>query len=202
MLSSDLLNSHSSGYLNIVVGPMCSGKSLHLIANCEKLADIGFKSLIIIPELETRNYNSIFSHSSGYSGVSKKIDVIQTNNLLDINITDYDIISVDECQFFDKSLHEAVEKWLYLKKRVYLASLDGDSNQKIFGFVSELLPLADDFVKIKSKCLNCCRIAKEFGVHIYNDAIFTIRKSGNDQSTILVGGLDIYEPVCRYHLKN
>ena len=195
-----LINSHSSGYLSIVVGPMFSGKSLHLISTCEKLSDIGFRSLIIIPELETRNSDNVFSHSSGYRGVSKKVDVMKTSSLLDVDVQLYDVIAVDECQFFDQNLRGAIETWLILKKRIYLASLDGDFKQKIFGSITEMLPIADDFVKIKSKCSKCCELAKHIGSHIYNDAIFTHRKDLTTINIIAVGGTEMYEPLCRYHM--
>jgi thymidine kinase len=194
----ELINANTTSSLNIVVGPMFSSKSSYILTKLTNLSDLGHTCLIIIPTLETRNNNSLHCHSSGYKYISSKIDITQNSTLMEINIDKYDAIGIDEAQFFS-DLVEVIKIWMCKKKRLYVASLDGDFHQNLFGDITKLLPIADEFIKIKSKCVYCCNVAKKLGINIYNDAICTIRK-GTDTSTILIGALDIYEPVCRYHL--
>lgn len=56
-----------------------------------------------------------------------------------------------------------------------------------FGSLVDLVPMADSVVKLTARCQVCGQ-----------DAIFTLRKT-RDMRTELVGGADVYMPVCRKH---
>ena len=67
------------------------------------------------------------------------------------------------------------------------AGLDGDFKRKKFGSILDIIPLADDVIKIKAICTECMK----------NDAIFTHRLSKETTQTI-VGGSELYKPLCRF----
>lgn len=65
----------------------------------------------------------------------------------------------------------------------FLVELD----RRSFGSVLDIIPLADTVTKLTAQCELC-------GKH----ALFTLRKS-NETQTELIGGSDVYMPVCRQH---
>jgi thymidine kinase len=171
--------------LDVFLGPMFSGKSTELIRIIRLYRIINKKILIIKPIIDNRyNSDSITNHNNE----SEKS--ISVNNLSEIqNIQDYDLIIIDEGQFFN-DLKENIKKWIdNYNIKIIVAGLDGDYNRNPFYNILEILPLADNFVKYKSLC-NICNDGTE--------AIYTFRKS-NSNEQILIGSNEYYIPVCREH---
>jgi thymidine kinase len=59
--------------------------------------------------------------------------------------------------------------------------------RRSFGSVLDIIPLADSVTKLTARCELCRR-----------RAFFTLRKTEETQ-TELIGGADVYMPVCRQH---
>ena len=59
--------------------------------------------------------------------------------------------------------------------------------RKKFGSVLDIVPLADSVTKLTARCELCGR-----------RAFFTLRKT-QETKTELIGGADVYMPVCRQH---
>jgi thymidine kinase len=204
------------GCLHIIIGPMCSGKSSELIRELTRYADIGMKVLYVnyVEDVRDDKYDTIFStHSSQYKGkkfTSQNITAIKVKHLNDIDetIEDYDIIGIDECQFFTDIIDVVPSLVNKKRKVVYCAGLDGDFNQNVFGKTLFLIPYADSCRKLNAKCSICLKemsnknssfIGKD-KLSSINDAPFT-NKFGGSEEQKQIGGLDIYSPVCRYHLR-
>ena len=62
-----------------------------------------------------------------------------------------------------------------------------DIGRKKFGSVLDIVPLADSVTKLTARCELCGR-----------RAFFTLRKT-QETKTELIGGADVYMPVCRQH---
>lgn len=185
--------------LRLIVGPMCSGKTSRLRSELTRYADLGFSVLIINSAIDTRpGVDGLSSHSSDYQGLSKKISVQKVLRLQEAKIDDYQIIGVDESQFFSDLL--TVNQWVDdLGKTVYVAGLDGDVHRNPFGKILDLIPMADKIEKITAVC---CRCVEENGQLV--DAPFTrltITEEMPDDH-IRVGGTEMYVPVCRRHYRN
>ncbi|XP_031490582.1 pentatricopeptide repeat-containing protein At4g16470-like [Nymphaea colorata] len=101
-----------------------------------------------------------------------------------------DVIGIDEAQFFEDLYDFCQIAADRDGKTVIVAGLDGDYLRRSFGSVLDIVPLADTVTKLKARCELC-------GKH----ASFTLRKSGEMQ-TELIGGADVYMPVCRQHYVN
>lgn len=69
----------------------------------------------------------------------------------------------------------------------YTASSDNTSCRRRFGSVLDLIPIADSVTKLTARCGLC-----------EQRAYFTLRKT-NDTGKELIGGADVYMPVCRQH---
>lgn len=96
----------------------------------------------------------------------------------------YDVILIDEGQFFD-DLDEFAEQAANLGKIVVVAALDGDFNRRPFGRIPWMLSLAEDVTKLSAVCVVC-----------HENAAFSLRTVAS-QELVLVGGKESYVAVCR-----
>ena len=172
--------------LKIILGPMFSGKSTELIKHIRNLKVIDIPIIVIKPKIDDR-YEKYYicSHNK------EKEECILVDNIFDIIYDESYINSkyviIEEAQFI-KNLKRFVSQELKNKSFI-IAGLDGDYKRESFGEILELIPLADDVIKLKALCKIC------------NDGtpgIFT-KKIINNSEQILIGSNDTYIPTCREH---
>jgi thymidine kinase len=171
--------------LDIIIGPMFSGKSFELIRRIRLLKILEKEYLVIKPKLDDRytDENVICTHNYD------KEKCIQVKKLSESyhNNYNYDTIFIDEAQFFP-DLKDFVLNVLEKKNiNIVMAGLDGDFLRKPFGQVLELIPYSDTCIKKRA----LCKICKD-GSH----ALFSHRISSRDEQ-VLVGSTETYTPVCR-----
>lgn len=175
-----------SGKLELIIGPMFSGKSTELIRRIRLQKTINKKVLVIKPSIDNRyNIDKLTSHN--YDSV----DCIVLQNLKDFkdDVKKYDTIIIDEGQFFP-DLKEIVCSWInYYPVTIIVGGLDGDYQCNPIGQILELIPYADKCKKLTSYCTIC---------HDGTPAPFTYRIIKSDNK-VLVGGAESYTPVCRKH---
>lgn len=189
--------------LEVFVGCQASNKSLSNILESTKWLDVlGGKGLFINSSIDSReSIDNISSNSSSYRGISDKFDTFKVLSLMEIlslvNIDDYQVISIDECQFFPDL--EVFVKFLLSKNlHVICSGLDSDWLANDFGQVSKLLKLSTRFVKLSAKCLWCKNELNSTNVRLIPDACRTGKLiSGSAQ--IEAGGKDKYVPLCFHH---
>lgn len=193
-------------HLTLYLGCMFSGKSSRLVADLTTSADTGLSALYINHSDDIRDVEKsdscITTHHSSFSGLSEKIDKIKTKNLLEINVTNYHVIGIDECQFFE-DLFEAVTLWLDNDKIIICSGLDGDFCKNVFGQTLKLIPHAEKVEKLNARCYLCLEELKKKDFHGNYMSItgsFTARTDGQKEQKV-IGGADKYIPVCRYHHK-
>mgnify|MGYP001254225680 FL=1 len=177
-----------TGYLKIILGSMFSGKTTELIREYKRFTSCGYECLFINHELDKR-YNSNDKQTATHDGNyinslnigSKLFDFFTKESFL----SRYDVIFINEGQFFD-DLYEFVDYAVNeKKKRVYVCGLDGDFKRKKFGALLDIIPLCDDLVKLKAICKGCT----------FKEGIFTFRLSNEKEQTVI--GADNYVPLCR-----
>jgi thymidine kinase len=173
--------------LQLVIGPMFSGKSTELIKIIRTLKVINRKYIVIKPLIDDRyEKNYIVSHNKESEECIVGNDL---NDILDEEINQYQTIIIDEGQFL-KNLKNKTLYWVEkLNKHVVIGGLDGDFKRNPIGEILELIPYADDYKKLKALCKVC------------NDgtpAIFSHRICQSDEQ-ILIGAGDSYIPLCRKH---
>ena len=181
-------NIDNCGFLELVIGPMFSGKTLFLINKFNELNDNGESVLVINHNLDNRySYTNIVAHNGKCMPIS-----IMAEKLMDIKCDDYkncQNILINEGQFFP-DLFEFTKKLLVENKYIYISGLDGDFKQKKFGQILDLIPICDKITKLNAKCSLCLK--KE----IDTKAIFSHRLI-ESQDTILIGSSESYIPICR-----
>ena len=179
----------SVGYLKIILGCMFSGKTTELFREYRRHTSCGFNCLLINHNSDkryTENNKKTSSHDGNLINSihigDKLIDFFKKND----TILNYQIIFINEGQFFD-DLYDFVDYIVNKKnKKVYVCGLDGDFQRKKFGSLLDIIPLSDDVIKIKAICTECK----------LNDGIFTHRTSQEKTQTI-IGGSESYKPLCR-----
>lgn len=193
------------GSLTVIFGPMFSGKTTRLIHELTRFVDVTTethktKCLLINHIFDDRDRNMIVSsHGSSFKGVSSLIDLLQTDNLEDIAIDNYNVIGIDEAQFF-RSLNITLD-WIKKGKIVIICGLIADSFMRPFGQLHSLITYADNVIQchaICSECIKCKTTVITPDVLSGMKAAFTFRLDASiDQ--IDIGAADKYIPVCRYH---
>jgi thymidine kinase len=184
---------------------MFSKKSTKISAELTTFADLGKKCLFVnhviderAESLSTVDDGFISLHSSSSFHLSPLIDKIKVERLSDIDVKSYDVIAVDECQFFS-DLVDIICQWVDEQgKTVLCAGLDGDANRNVFGQTLFLIPHADKVSKLRAKCIRCLQ-ENQAPLPIVNKAPFTIRTAKQSGEKILVGGSEYYTPACRFH---
>jgi thymidine kinase len=181
--------SNNTGKLELFIGPMFSGKSTELIKNVRLHQVLNRNVLVLKPKIDDRyDNNRIVTHSGEKEDCSISIDDLQ-NISIEI-IQKYDIIVIDEGQFF-KSLKECCLTWVEkYDKHVIVGGLDGDFLRKPIGEILDLIPYADSYKKLCALCKIC------------NDgtlALFSKRIINNKDEQVLIGGAESYISVCRKH---
>lgn len=173
--------------LEVVCGPMFSGKSSYIYTIVNRYASIGVETLVIKPASDIRYSDKpeVVTHD----GV-KFACYSTAGHLMNIphEITNTpNVIIIEESQFFDdlvvfvRSLVESFHK------NVVVVGLDGDSNRKPFGQVLDCIPLADKVTRLTAMCANCAD---------GTPALFSYRKV-HIGGQVLIGGTDSYAPYCR-----
>jgi len=193
--SEELSGKFSEGTLELIVGPMFSGKSTAALLKLAQMADIGFDVLYVNHADDIRNTEAqdgvVSTHNSQYKSLSKKINSVKVTHLSDVDVEDYQYIGVDEGQFYP-DLYENVLEWVTVYgKNVIVASLDGDAYRRKFGQVLDLIPNADSVTKLKAYCDRCRENEKKI-----RPAPFTARLSTSKDAKV-VGGRNLYMAMCR-----
>jgi len=174
------------GYLEIIFGPMFSGKSSRLIQISRKYKTLNQKILIVKPIIDNRysERSEIVTHDKITEPCMLCNDLCVIVNIID----KYDVILIEEAQFFPE-LYTYVVEWCKTK-HVYVAGLNGDAKKQLFGEIYKLIPHADEVIFMKALCKIC------------NDgtsAVFTQKLISSNNNVIQVGGENIYSAVCRKH---
>lgn len=178
-------SNNSVGYLEIILGPMFSGKTSRLVEIYKKCKFCNIAVTVINHTIDNRYDNELLSTHD-----KVLIPCIRTERLSDIwttnkDVANSDVILINEAQFFE-DLYEVVVEMLKCHKKVYLCGLDGDFERKKFGTILDLIPLCDEVHKLTSLCSLCKNGTR---------GIFSMRLTSETEQTVV--GSDNYIPVCR-----
>lgn len=173
----------SMGWIEVICGPMFSGKSEELIRRLRR-AEIARQRVQVFKPLVDDRFaaDEIVSHSAMRIEAERVPNAPQILERLDPRT---EVVGVDEAQFFDERLIEVCDRLANLGKRVVVAGLDLDFMGRPFEPLPQLLARAEDITKTLAICVRCG-----------NPANFTQRIVDNEER-IVVGGSAAYEARCR-----
>ena len=175
--------------LEVVMGPMFSGKSSHINTIVKRYSAIGIDTLVIKPASDDRYsvYAEVVTHDKVKFGcLSIMGNLMEIDNAITVKPK---VIIVEEAQFFDDLVLFAKCMVENFHKHVVVVGLDGDSDRKPFGQVLQCIPLCDSVTKLTAMDM----ISKDG-----SDAIFSLRlKNVNEDGQICVGAADKFLAVNR-----
>ena len=158
---------------------MFSGKTEELI-NRIKSSNKSFK--VFKPDVDTRNKKNIIeSHSKleiEATTISNPNEILKYKNK-------FDIIGIDEAQFFSHDIVDICNILANSGVRVIVAGLDMDYMGKPFGPMPFLMAIAEDVKKVHAVC-------SETG----DPALYSYRRVENSE-TIMIGEKKEYNPLSR-----
>jgi len=178
------------GWIEVICGPMFSGKSEELIRRVKRLEYAKKEVLVFKPTLDDRYANDeVVSHSK------LKTRSININRAADImrhlTPTTY-AIAVDEVQFIDEGIIELARNLASKGLRVILAGLDTDFRGEPFLVVAKLLSIAEYIQKLAAICVVCGAPATR------TQRIIAGQPAFYDDPIIKVGASESYEARCRH----
>tara|TARA_B100000131_G_C18019259_1_gene573856 strand:- start:65 stop:613 length:549 start_codon:yes stop_codon:yes gene_type:complete len=175
--------------LKIVIGPMFSGKTTYLLNELNKFSCINLKCLYVNSIKDSREDDNYSTHNPTIGGCGN-ISSVKCDDLSKIIVDDFDVIGIDEYGLFD-NFNNVLLDWIETKnKNVIVCGLNGDFLRRKFGYIIDLIPLADDVKVLNPYCKDCGKKS------LLNKAIFSKRIS--DEKDVISIGNSNYKPVCRY----
>ncbi len=186
----------TEGNLEVICGPMFSGKSEELIRRMKRVEISGKNFLIIKPALDDRyDKEHIVSHDKRMLKAhvigNDKNSLKEVEEYINKSQEFIEVLGIEEANFFDHYIIELSEKWVKEGRRVIVGGLDTDFLGRPFGPMPQLLAIADDVDKLKAICMKCKnRLATK------TQRLVNGNPAPRDAPTILVGASDFYEPRC------
>jgi thymidine kinase len=185
---------HNEGYLELILGPMFSGKTTQIIQIHNNYSYIG-KTVVVINYAEDKRYHdsmlSTHDHKMIPCILSHNIENIwndpnNTNNNYYSDLHNADVILINEGQFFKNLKSVVIDMVENHNKIVYICGLDGDFKREKFGEILDLIPYCDKVTKLNAFC-SMCRNGKK--------GLFSCRVSKETEQVVI--GSDNYKPLCR-----
>lgn len=179
-----------SGCLEVICGPMFSGKSEELIRRLRRAKIAKQITVTFKPHIDDR-YELEYVVSHNGSKVEAKPLQHVTDIIAIVTTLQATVIGIDEAQFFSQELVNVICQLINDNKRVIVAGLDLDFRGVPFGCMPLLLAIADKVSKLQAICTQCG-----------SDAHFTQRLVNSapakwDDPIIQVGAQDAYQARCR-----
>ncbi len=173
------------GSIEVICGPMFSGKTSELIRRVERAQIAKQRVQIFKPAIDVRyDKEDVVSHTSR----SLKAEPVESAVDILLKLKDSTrVVAIDEVQFFDDAIVTIVMKLAARGYRIICAGLDLDYRARPFGPMPTLLALADEVVKIHAICTVCGAPATR------------TQRLSTAKAQVLLGETDAYEARCRGH---
>jgi thymidine kinase len=181
-LEKDTNSESRTGWIEVVCGSMFSGKTEELIRRLNRARIAKQRIQIFKPQIDKRySDENVVSHDAS----SVPSIPVQSASQILFYANEYDVVGIDEAQFFDDELAGICEKLANAGVRVIVAGLDMDFQGNPFGPIPTLLAKAEYVTKVHAICMQCGNLAQ-----------YSHRKiEGN--KLVMLGETESYEPLCR-----
>jgi thymidine kinase len=178
----------SGGFLEVVCGPMFSGKSEELMRRVRRSEIAGLRVAIFKPAIDDRfDASDVVSHAGG----RMQAWPVRSAKELRERVGRSQVIGIDEAQFFDADLIDTVRGLVVAGRRVIVAGLDCDYRGLPFGPMPTFLAVAEFVDKLQAVCHRCG------GAATMTQRLVNGAPAPFDGATIVVGAAEQYEARCR-----
>jgi thymidine kinase len=171
------------GWIEVICGPMFSGKSEELIRRLRRAMIARKRVQVFKPAIDTRySASEIVSHAD--ARMQSEV-VSSASEILERLDWKTQVLGIDEANFMGPELVDIAQQLADSGKQVIVAGLDTDYMGRPFPPIPDLLCVAESITKTLAICLRCGNPAKHTQRLVESDAL------------IVVGALGIYEARCR-----
>lgn len=174
---------HNTGWIEVICGPMFSGKSEELIRRLRRARIARKRVQVFKPSIDIRySADEIVSHTDARLKAECVAGAGEILGKLDWRTQ---VVGVDEANFMGPELVDLAQQLADSGKQVVIAGLDTDYLGRPFPPMPDLLALAESITKTLAICMRCGNPAK----HTQR-----LVESGD---LIVVGATGMYEARCR-----
>lgn len=196
-----LRSPYHGGHLEVIAGPMFSGKSEELIRRVTRAVIARQRVALFKPAVDDRYHaTSVASHAGRSAEAYAVRDSAEAGRLLRGETPLLagkaalpDVVGFDEAQFFDAGLVPLALDLAAQGVRVILAGLDLDFRGEPFGPMPELLARAESVEKLSAVCVCCGAPATR------TQRLIGGQPAHAGDPVVLVGASESYEARCRVH---
>ena len=172
----------NNGWIEVICGPMFSGKTEELIRRLVRAQIAKLRVLIFKPTVDDR-YSEDYIVSHNQRKV-KSIIIKDPKEILKYK-NSAEVFGIDEAQFFDNSLLDVCKELANNGSRVVVSGLDKDFKAQPFGSIHMLMVDAEYVSKINAICMVC------------GDPANFSQRISTEKKQVVIGEIDKYEARCR-----
>lgn len=180
----------SGGWIEVIAGVMFSGKSEELMRRIRR-ATIARKRVQLFKSHLDDRYAGLMAISSHDQ---RSLEALPVDSAAQIRLRldpMAQVIAIDEAQFLDGAIVEVATSLAERGRRVIVAGTDTDFRGEPFGFMPQLMAVAEVVDKLHAICVLCGSPASR------NQRLIAGKPAAYDSPTIMVGAADSYEARCR-----
>lgn len=183
------------GHIELVIGPMFSGKSTELQRRLRRYA-LAHKTCFLVQYSKDTRYDTATADPE--TGAPRAALVTHDRRVVPAHCAverlrdaaaavppGTHVIAVDEAQFFPDAV-EVCQAWADAGVTVLVAALDATYERLPFDVTTRLVAVAEDVVKLVSVCADCGD----------DRALWSFRTT-TATALEVIGGADAYKPLCR-----
>ena len=186
-----MVENRKFGWIECICGSMFSGKSEELLRRIKRGVIAKQKVLLFKPSIDNRyDENRVSTHNgNSYDSISieKSSDILNF-----VKDTKYDIIGIDEIQFFDNDIVKIINKLADDGIRVIVAGLDMDFKAEPFHPMPEIMAISEMVTKLHAVCNKCGKEASR------SQRLINGKPAKYYDPVVVIGASESYEARCRH----
>jgi thymidine kinase len=182
---------HHSGFVEVIVGSMFSGKTDELIRRLRRATIARQKVQVFKPAVDVRFAESkVTSHAGNDFDAQPIREAQEILSRLNPQTT---VVAIDEAQFIDLDLIPIVQAMADQGMRVIVAGLDTDFRGEPFGPMPILMAQAEKVDKLHAICMVCGEEASR------TQRLVNGKPANYHDPVVIIGASEMYEARCRTH---
>ena len=184
-------SSISGGHIEVITGTMFSGKTEELIRRLERSEIAGQDVQVFKPEIDDRYSEDTISSHRGSEWESEIISTTDSHEQIMDKLEEGDVVAIDEANFFEDDLVDAVQELANNGFRVIVVGLDQTYRGETFEPMGKLMAVAEYVEKFQAICEICGEPATR------PQRLIDGEPASVDEPTVVVGADEKYQARCR-----
>lgn len=188
------------GYLEVFCGPMNCGKTRELVNRADRLHYMHNETpLMIKPRIDTRNLG-IKTRFGNLEMDCITIDESHPEEILSLVKPEHLLVGIEEAEFMSSQIVSVLQELLKQKKYIVVAGLDTDFRGEPFGYMPQIMAIANEVHKLTAVCQYTHRGIKCGMPATRTQRLINGKPAPYNSPIILIGDKkEGYEPRCQNH---